>query len=108
MSKKIVRNGVPDVVNKEQPGHGYIFRKPYDGEEQELICLKIQEECQEIIDAIKNDDRQNIMEEIGDVFSLLHFICDNYGIRNKSIIDLQTLKQTKVGTFRDYWVMEKK
>lgn len=70
-------------------------------ENQELCTLIAMEECSELIQAISKAkrgklDKDNLTEEIADVFICIDWLCEIYNIKNEEISEWLITKKDRI------------
>lgn len=95
--KKLVRNKIPEFAP-------YAKYRKLDTEEIELALKnKIVEEAQEVKAA---PNEENLIEELGDVYTVLQAFLEFKQIDKKHFLDKVEEKNKEKGTFSDYLLME--
>lgn len=95
--KKLVRNKIPQFAKNAK------YRKLDFEEIEPALKNKIVEEALEVKDAT---DEQNLIEELGDVYSVLEAFLDFKKIDKKDFLQKVAEKNDKKGTFSDYLLMD--
>lgn len=95
--KKLVRNKIPSFAPNAK------YRKLNHEEIESALKNKIVEEALEV-KAATND--QNLIEELGDVYSVLEAFLDFKNIDRETFLKKVTEKNLEKGTFSEYLLME--
>lgn len=95
--KKLVRNNIPKFAPNAK------YRKLKPDEIEAALKNKIVEEALEV-KAAPND--QNLIEELGDVYSVLEAFLNFKQIYRQSFLEKVAEKNKEKGTFSDYLWME--
>ena len=86
---------------RSQPQEGsytcYLFDKGLD-----KILKKVGEECAETIIAAKNGDRENLVEEINDVFYHIMVMMNECGVTLEDVCREMDLRAQKIGNLKQF------
>lgn len=75
----------------------YLFEKGLD-----KILKKVGEECAETIIAAKNDDKEELIGEINDVFYHMMVMMSVCGVSLKEIMDEMEVRAQKIGNLKTF------
>lgn len=95
---KLVRDNIPNIIEKSGKKANYKYCEDGDFYEM-LLSEKIIEEAIELSEAIRNDDRDAIIEELVDIRDIWSSIFDNYCIFHQDIYDASEKKHLEKGGF---------
>jgi len=95
--QKLVCDRIPGVIADE--GKSFSTRKALDEELIDYAMKKLQEEVQEFIE-------EPSAEEAGDIVEIFHFICDQLGIPDHTIMAERTAKRVTRGAFEKHLILE--
>ena len=94
--EKLIRNKIPNIIRaKNIDVFSYIMEQT---EYIQELKQKLLEEAEEVIAAISKDD---ITEEIADVFEVAYALADVYGIKYDQIERIRLAKKESRGGFDD-------
>ena len=108
--KKLIRDKYIDIIKDEDVKLYYIndVTSNNDDERNKLKKTYLFEKLSEEIEELKTAaDKDNIAEELCDVMTVLHRIIKFYNINSKRINLLVEDKETRLGGFDDFLIMEK-
>ncbi len=102
-----VLNDLYDVVisRRENPQEGsytcYLFEKGID-----KICKKCGEECTEMVIAAKNNDNDELKNEIADLFYHVSVLCAQQGLDMKDVEAVLEERSHKIGNLKQFHVSD--
>jgi len=104
---KLVRDKIPEIIGKKQPGV-FKFRKPKDDEEYKILLMKkLREETEEVVrDMAFPGPECHVMEEIADVLETVNAIMKFYKLSQYQITRKMSDKVEEKGKFDQKWIME--
>lgn len=80
----------------------YLFEKGLD-----KILKKCGEECSEMIIASKNDDKDELVGEIGDLIFHMMVLMVEYGVELDEVMELLSERSKKVGNLKTFNIVDK-
>ena len=94
---------VIDRKNEKQEGSYtcYLFEKGVD-----KICKKCGEECTEMVIAAKNNDNNELKNEIADLFYHVMVLCANQGLDITEVEDVLAERSKKTGNLKQFHVSD--
>jgi phosphoribosyl-ATP pyrophosphohydrolase len=94
---------VIDRKNEKQEGSYtcYLFEKGID-----KICKKCGEECTEMVIAAKNNDNNELKNEIADLFYHVMVLCANQGLDITEVEDVLAERSKKTGNLKQFHVSD--
>jgi predicted house-cleaning noncanonical NTP pyrophosphatase (MazG superfamily) len=98
---KLVRDRIPAISWKN--GDDPSFRVAEENEKAELLNEKIQEEVDELIDAVLNGTDKDIARELADIVEVVQAMGNYYQV---DVIYTKNKKSEERGSFNDWIVME--
>lgn len=101
---KLVRDRMPQIISSE--GRTPNFTKLDLKAKQIALKDKLLEEYTELVDAIKNNNRQSIAEEIADLIEVLTALTYSFDIYPNEVDDIREKKNIIKGKFNDGIWME--
>lgn len=91
---KLIRDKIPDIIRKE--GKKFNIMTLNDNEYEIELLKKFIEECQELVQAKDENDK---LEELADIFELMHAFLNLKNISISQLDELRKQKSTKRGGF---------
>jgi len=98
---KLVRDNIPSIIEAE--GKKCTFHYALEEDHKRLIKDKLLEECNELIKAESPND---VIEEIADIYTVLHGIMDVYCLDHSMVATYAGLKSCVRGEFSSFAVLE--
>ncbi|MBR4345847.1 MAG: phosphoribosyl-ATP diphosphatase [Oscillospiraceae bacterium] len=94
---------VIDRKNEKQEGSYtcYLFEKGID-----KICKKCGEECTEMVIAAKNNDNNELKNEIADLFYHVMVLCANQGLDITEVEEVLAERSKKTGNLKQFHVSD--
>ena len=79
----------------------YLFEKGLD-----KICKKCGEECTEMVIAAKNNDNDELKNEIADLFYHVAVLCAQQGLDIAEVEDVLSKRSNKIGNLKQFHVSD--
>ena len=94
---KLIRDNVPELINKNHPGKDVVFFQHPDNRDFEIELLKKVDE--ELNEYLQTTEQQQKMEELADVFEVFMTILDFNGFTFQDIEEMRMRKKEVRGGF---------
>lgn len=98
---KLVRNKIPALI--EDSGKKPVYMQADDSTFEGYLKEKVLEEAHELINATS---KENMIEEIADLYAVLDEYMKFYDIRRVRVIAEQAYKRMKKGSFSDHIILK--
>lgn len=109
--KKLIRDKIPELIkqNPSKKGRGgeEILIIKNKQEFLDYILQKVIEEQKELFEEVKNNNLQNILEELADNFEILETLWNHFWFNFDDIVKIKQEKKEKRWWFEKWYILIK-